>query len=354
MAHKIYIANGKASMAYAASGGVPWHKLGQAMPDSADMETWREACGFDFEILKAPVDYHIDGKAYRVPDRFVLYRSDSKESISVMSDRYQIVQPAQVLDFFSEVCERQGGKMDTAGVLKEGAQYWCMIKKNVGDDVRPGDRIELYILLATSADGSLATTAQMTGIRVVCANTLAVAMRASNSGKVVRVKHNTAFDAKAVQRELGMIDFESSWDHFVGDMRKLADVPISASDATKFFSNLLRPGKDRKQEVVIEQEQLGASDFSGLLSGKVKAGHYSPVVEKESDRAIRGLAELENSYYRAPGACPGSLYGVLQGVTHYLDHERGSDANRLSSAWFGQGAALKETAFSQLLERAAA
>ena len=60
-----------------------------------------------------------------------------------------------------------------------------------GNDVTNG-----YILLATACDGTLATTAQFTSIRVVCNNTLAVALANGNRG-VVKVPHNTSFDAQA-------------------------------------------------------------------------------------------------------------------------------------------------------------
>lgn len=351
MAHEIHMsATGRASMAFAKAGGVPWHTLGQAMPESADMAQWSSACGFDWEIKRLPVEYRspLTGEILRMEDRFVLARSDTGEAISVMSDRYKVVQPSQVLGFFSDVCQSQGWSMETAGVLKGGAQYWAMAKCGMDSTVSGNDKHELYTLLATSADGSLATIAQGTSVRVVCANTLAMAMR-SVRGQAVRVKHNTMFDTKSVQRELGMVDFEGSWSDFIETMRKLQQVPIGRHEATEFFSNLLRPPKDRK----VEQEDLHADSFSALLGGRVKAGAYAPAVEKGSDRAIRGLAELETSYYRAPGACPGTAYGVLQGVTHYLDHERGSDSNRLSSAWFGQGAALKDQCMTLLLDKAA-
>jgi phage/plasmid-like protein (TIGR03299 family) len=281
-------------------------------------------------------------------DRYVLARSDTGEAISVMSDRYKVVQPAQVLGFFSDVCASQSMEMETAGVLKGGAQCWAMARSKIESTLSGSDKHQMYVLLATSFDGSLATIAQGTSVRVVCANTLAMAMR-SVKGQAVRVKHNTAFDAKAIQKELGMVDFEGSWDDFIQTMRALQQVPVSRHEATEIFSNLLRPPKDRKPE----QEDLHADSFSALLNGRVKAGAYAPIVDKGSDRAIRGLAELETSYYRAPGSCPGTAYGVLQGVTHYLDHERGSDSNRLSSAWFGQGAALKDQCMTMLLEKAA-
>lgn len=350
MAHELYIANGKASMAYAIEDGVPWHTLGQAKFQDDDFDSWEEDAGFNFQILKVPVDYKIDGLVYRFPKRFAMVRSDNHAPISIMSGIFKIVQPKEILEFFRDVCTHQGWKLGSAGVMREGAQYWAMGKTGEEFKIGNGDRHCLFVLLVTSVDGSLPTTGYGTDIRVICANTLRMSLY-SNDGKVV-CKHNKEFDADAMKKELGMIDYDKSWSEFHEKLRLLSDVPISASDATKFFSNLLRPVKERKP--IIEQEHLAAQDFSGLLSGKVKAGAVSAqVVEQENNRAIRGLAELETSYYQAPGACPGTLYGVLQGVTHFLDHSRGSDANRLSSAWFGQGASLKEAAFQQLLERAA-
>jgi hypothetical protein len=78
-----------------------------------------------------------------------------------------------------------------------------------GKDVSNG-----YILLATACDGTLATTAQFTSIRVVCNNTLAIALRGQqgNSG-VVKVPHSTRFDAERVKRQLGIS--VRAWDEHV-------------------------------------------------------------------------------------------------------------------------------------------
>jgi len=114
-------------MAYV--GATPWHSLGQALSDSATFDDWTNAAGFGFTIERAPVTYTApDGTTRTMDDRFVLCRSDDGMPISVMSDRYKIVQPAQVLDFFNEVCTKQDWAMETAGVLKGGAQYWALAR----------------------------------------------------------------------------------------------------------------------------------------------------------------------------------------------------------------------------------
>lgn len=219
-------------MAY--RGATPWHGLGQSMPAGASMADWRRACGFDWEILKSPVVY-VDLKSGRertMPGREVLYRSDTGAALSVMSDGYKEVQPAQVLDFFRDVCDAQSWAMETAGVLKGGCQYWALAKAGPGAYVNGGqDRHEMYMLLATSSDGSLATLAQATDVRVVCNNTLRLSLRTAR-GKAVKVLHSKTFDARAVKRELGIVDFESSWSDFTATMQRLGEIRVNADQGT--------------------------------------------------------------------------------------------------------------------------
>jgi phage/plasmid-like protein (TIGR03299 family) len=349
MAHEIYInEQGAASMAYLLSGGVPWHKLGTGLPDDATDDQWRVASGMDWEIRRADVHYtDTDGQTRVMKDRLVLFRSDTGAALSVVSDRYKAVQPGQVLDFFRETAGGQGWNIETAGVLREGRQFWALARTPV--EISGADETRLYTLFSTSADGSLATSVTGTAVRVVCANTLGMALRGSK-GRELKIRHNTAFDPKTIQRELGMVDLDSTWAAFGDQMRKLAGVEVSRSDATRIFSELLRPGYLEQEREAVVLQDVGAVDFAGLLSAPRRISGVSERIKVSDDggRAIRGLMDLEESYISAPGACPGSGYGVLQGATHYLDHVRGG-SDRLASAWFGQGANLKDRAQELIL-----
>ncbi|NCC40375.1 MAG: DUF932 domain-containing protein [Gammaproteobacteria bacterium] len=351
MAHELDFSRGRAAMAYTRTGGTPWHGLGAPLPDDASLEEWRDAAGFDWQIEKAPVTF-IDrhGITRQMPDRFVLHRSDTGAPLSVMSGRYREVQPAQVLDFFADVCESQRWTMETAGVLKGGAQYWALAKAGLEAFIDGTDHHELYMLLATSADGSLATLAQATDVRVVCANTLGFALNDAK-GKRVTVRHNTLFDAQVIKRELGMVDFDASWDAFIEQMKTLQQVEVNEAEARTFFSELLRPSQDRPAARGNHQ----AETFEQLLGGSARGGYTRIETDRaEPERAIRGLEDLMTSYHTAPGAAPGSAYGLVQGVTHWLDHVRGPDqGRRLSSTWFGQGARLKDAAVDAALKLAA-
>lgn len=106
----------------------------------------------------------------------VLYRSDTLASLSVVSKRYNVVQPHEVLHFYQDLVQAGRFELETAGVLKGGRMLWALAK--TGQDMRlnGGDIVKYYLLLATSCDGTLCTTAQFTSLRVVCNNTLQMAL----------------------------------------------------------------------------------------------------------------------------------------------------------------------------------
>lgn len=358
MSHEIFMqANGSASMAYV--GNRPWHGLGEQLPEGADITEWVRAAGFDFRIEGSSVRFFDQQGVCRIiPNRRALHRSDTGGYISTVSDVYKVVQPSEVMDFFSRLSDAGGWKMETAGVLGTGAKYWALAR--ISEDVSiAGDRHSPYMLLATSADKTLATIAKPTMTRVVCSNTLGMALH-KGDGEEIKVKHSSTFDPDSVIASLGLFDAERTISDFSEQMNRLVDVEISPTEATDLFADLLRPAGQRKPARPVQD--LAAQSFADLLQSPVTSAPSAPAtyakdsvpVSDESTRAIRGLADLERSYYQAPGAKPGTGYGVIQGVTHWLDHVRGKDSDaRMSSSFFGQGAALKEKAVSAV-ERFAA
>jgi phage/plasmid-like protein (TIGR03299 family) len=323
MAHNLTFSNGRAALAYAAGGAVPWHRHGQALPDDASIQTWREASGMDWSIQSAPVLYQqADGTLGKMPDKVVLYRSDNAFPLSVVSDGYKPVQPGTVLEFFRGLSEKLGAKLETAGTLRGGRKFWSMARLPVEAEAGrladgSPDRHKLYIVLTTSADGSLATIGQRTSVRVVCENTLNAAL-ARGGDAAFRVSHRSDFDVDSAYRSLG-VDVPSAiadWRAQIALLKEAGLYKVSVADADIFFRALLRPPK---------------ADGTAAT---------------ETTREPRGLDSLLTSYLGAPGAMPGTARGLLEGVTHWVDHTRGTDADkRHDSAWYGQGARLKAQAW---------
>ncbi|GAU02168.1 phage/plasmid-like protein TIGR03299 [Burkholderia stabilis] len=175
------------------------------------------------------------GSIHAFPEQKVLYRSDTKAPLSVVSARYQVVQPEEILEFYRDLTEIGGFQLETAGVLKEGRKLWALAKTGHSGTLKGRDQVNGYLLLATACDGTLATTAQFTSIRVVCNNTLQIAL--GNSAGAIKVSHRSQFDATAVKRQLGIA--VSSWDSFMVRTKALAERKITDSTAEAFLRRVL-------------------------------------------------------------------------------------------------------------------
>lgn len=111
MSHELTThADGRVEFAYLASDGTPWHGLGQALEDGTSLDAWRVAAGMDWKIKRGIVRYNtdFDGSQLELPEQHVLFRSDTKAPLGVVSNRYQVVQPGDVVEFFRDIA-RAGG-----------------------------------------------------------------------------------------------------------------------------------------------------------------------------------------------------------------------------------------------------
>jgi len=319
MAHNVQ------TMAYA--GEAPWHNLGNQLPAKQSIEVWAEKAGMNWTICETPVRYMAEqagalGSIMSYEDQKVLYRSDSKAPLSVVSERYQVVQPKEVLEFYRDLSEVSGFELETAGVLKEGKKFWALAKTGKETALKGGDLVKGYLLLATSCDGTLATTATPTTVRVVCNNTLAVALNGATSA--IKVPHSTAFDAQAVKRQLGVA--VSQWDSFMYRMKTLSERKVKTHESMNYFLKVLC------------QPDLQIDANARLTN----------------ERALKKVQALFDGNGRGAelSAASGTAWGMLCAITEYVDHERRarSAEYRLDSAWFGQGAVVKQRALDQALQ----
>ncbi len=221
-------------MAYV--GAEPWHGLGNHLPAKQPIEVWQREAGMDWQIMETPVRFMADtagnlGSIHSFPEQKVLYRSDTKDALSVVSQRYQVVQPREVLEFYRDLTEVSGYELETAGVLKGGKKFWALAKTGQSSVLKGSDQVNGYLLLATSCDGTLATTATPTTIRVVCNNTLTIAVNGAT--QAIKVPHNTRFDPQAIKKQLGIA--VSHWDGFMYRMRTLAERKVNSHEAMNYF-----------------------------------------------------------------------------------------------------------------------
>ncbi|RQW27268.1 DUF932 domain-containing protein [Rhodobacteraceae bacterium CH30] len=302
-------------------GEVPWHGLGNPLSSQQPESVWLREAGMDWTIEHSDVLFNVSPGGMHIrphTDAKVLYRSDTLAPLSVVSNRYKVVQPHEVLHFYNDLVSAGGFELETAGVLKGGRKLWALARTGQETLLKGGDRVKAYLLLATSCDGTLCTTAQFTSLRVVCNNTLQMAVGERTGA--VKVPHSTVFDPAAVKEALGL--GLSGWEAFIGNIKQLSQRPVSPEEARQYFSAVLdeplAAGEDSVASKAMQQVQ---ALYSGAGMGSLLTG-------------TRGTA-----------------WGLLNSMTEFVDHKRRARSQdyRLDSAWFGQGAQLKQKALTHAL-----
>ena len=323
MAHELDFSNSQANFAHL--GEKAWHGLGQQLEADQPLEVWAKAAGLSHTVKRAIVQYSADGILLPHTSRDVLYRSDTNAPLGIVGKDYNIVQPADVLDFFAKLAENNNFQIETAGSLSGGKRIWAMAKVNDGATVVGEDVVKPYVLLATSYDGTLATTARFTSVRVVCSNTLGFA--AAESGDTIKINHSKEFSAKDTALDLG-IAF-NAFDKFLIDSRRLAAKEVNSTFAVEFLKSL-----------------LPISTRITLING-IKTKEVVPVEKTKAFQSIMALFNGQAIGSDLPEAC-GSAWALLNAVTEHVDHGLNQNA-----AWFGYGNTLKNKARDLLLEVAA-
>ncbi|WPP57356.1 DUF932 domain-containing protein [Acinetobacter pittii] len=330
-------------------GQTPWHGLGNQLSQNQPIEIWAQQAGMDWRIESSNVSYMAKnerGQNILMPyeDQRVLYRSDTHEPLSVVSQRYQEVQPMEILNFYKDLTEQSGFELETAGVLKGGRKFWALARTGQSAALKGKDVSNGYILLATACDGTLATTAQFTSVRVVCNNTLSIAIRGQTSDEgVVKVPHSTKFDADKIKQQLGISI--KTWDEHMYEMKQLSQRKVTQQEASAYFNavfnNTTMSTTDQEESII--QYYLKAASMDKKSNSK----------SEPNGRAMSKAMEMFNGQGRGAdlSSAKDTAYGLLCSITEFVDHERRamSRDHRLNSAWFGAGANLKQRGLEQAL-----
>lgn len=329
MAHLIDQTTGRDAIAYV--GDTPWHGLGEQLQPGADIDTWKIAAGMDWHIEKRPLVFgaiDADGNTVpsRVPGQFAHVRSDTQAYLGQGSERFQLLQPGDALEFFRDIVDGSDFELETAGCLRGGAQFWALARCNRQLVIDGVDRLNSYVLLATANDGSMSSVADFTSVRVVCNNTLSFAVGSNGQKAKIKVPHSRKFDHEKVKAELGLID--DRLDTFAIESDRLAQRKLTEREATEFF-----------------------------LSLYAKTDDDDKITNERTIKSV--MPRLLNAYRRGPGAnlptANGTAWGAVNAVTNYVDFETRahSHENRFASSQLGAGAQLKAEAFAKALELAA-
>lgn len=327
--HGLTNTNGRIEMAYV--GDTPWHGLGQSLKKDASIEEWILAAGMNWKVQRSKVRFFTerDGSTQAEwPDHNVLFRSDTKAPLGLVSKKFKVVQPQATLEFFRDLLHDAGFSIVTAGTMFGGRRFWALA--HVGQNAKvlsPKDVVGGYLLICTAVDGTLETIVKFTTICVVCNNTLNMALRNAEK-REVKVSHRSHFDASAVKVQLGVA--QGDFQEFMYGMRALAGKRITQGAADTLTRALLVPTREPVHTLLSLKEQAE-------LAEKTRASrNYTSIMELFNGRGLG--SDLSG---RA-----GTAWGWVNAVTEHVDYRARTLTldSRLDSAWFGKGDALKTRA----------
>jgi phage/plasmid-like protein (TIGR03299 family) len=314
MAHEVE------TMAFA--GQVPWHGLGTPLTEE-DLFDWTKACekaGLSWDVELTPL-VTADTNA-TVAHRGVRRTSDGRV-LGVVGPRYHVLQNRDAFKWFQPFLDAREATLHTAGSLRNGSRVWVLAKLNREPLViAPGDEVEKFILLSHGHDGSLAVRVGFSPVRVVCANTLALAHRADAS-QLIRVRHSKSLTDNLANIQEVMNLANEAFEATAEQYRLLARKDINQADLRKYVRRVLK---------VDDQEEI--------------ATRTSNVIEQ-----IIGLCEAGRGNDLA--SVRGSYWTAYNGVSEWLGYERGrSQQSRIDSLWFGESANLNRHALQVALDMA--
>lgn len=213
MAHELEIIDGVAS--FASFREPAWHTLGTVFTEEKTTAEMLQAARLDnwnvrLEDVPVPDGFDSDKNYFFVTRTNPV--TTANDILGVVGERYKVLQNEQLFDFGDALLDN-GGRWETAGSIKGGRQVFGSLayeRETVLDPTGVADVVKTFLLLTTSHDGSLSVQAMVTPVRVVCANTLNLALgakRGKNSVKQsFKVRHTETIDGKiaAARQVIGL------------------------------------------------------------------------------------------------------------------------------------------------------
>ncbi len=321
-----------------------WHGLGTILDHPPTAIEAMVAANLDWRVELGPLYrfvpedggglYHqdVEGAMHPVEDNFAVVRDSDQRCLGVVGSRFRPLQNEDAFGFFDFLVENGDFNYESAGSLHDGKKVWVLASLANGvAEVVKDDPIHAFVLLSHAHDGSQSVEIYNTDVRVVCANTEAMARA---SGELMGGVRHT----KNVRDRISALKDAVAQRHVVF---------ATAMERYRFLAGKKLPGGE-----------IGMRLFVRALFGQ----EDGPEKERMKDPLPRGGAEIVRLFAEGRGndlpGVAGTHWAAFNAVTENIDHVRGIGgkgdtlSKRVSSAWFGQGNAVKERALALLSKSA--
>jgi len=310
-----------------------WHGLGTVVAGQPDSASALDIAKLGWTVSVEPVCLP-DGQGgfIEIADSFAtvrddLARTDSRRALGVVSNRYEPIQNSECFAIADDIAGLGGARFETAGSLRNGRNVF-MLMKTPNSIAILDDTIQPYILISSSHDGSRALQIAYTPTRVVCWNTLGLALReALKAHKTFTIRHTASKDSRISAATSAIKRGNEYFEAHAESMRSLAAAKVDARFASAFAQALFPDPKEKTARNSMPEKR---AEIGRLFSFKQKGANQT--------------------------AAKGTAYGLFNALAEYVDHSRGTRVvgnasaaeARFDSTMFGSGAALKQAGYGLL------
>jgi phage/plasmid-like protein (TIGR03299 family) len=321
MAANIAKINGKDAVVLARQPA--WHGLGTVVDHLMKAEEAFKQAQLDWQVEKRPLYSLWPDGSYWKTDASGIFRMTDNALLGTCGEMYKPIQNASGFELIDALLELSDGGMyyETAGALGKGEVVWALARIPEEFKIAGGDLHSLYLMFMTRHDGNGSARCKLVDTRVVCQNTLAVAI--GEKGGELRIAHFGNVDEKIAAAKKLMAATGETVKALETKLNILATRQVT-KDA--FFATLdeLFPVEEEKKESPARMNKV--SDVMELFASN----------DHDANPAIRGTG-----------------LNLLNCIVEYMDHVSGSDKMRGRSAMFGSGSVVKEKALEVILQTTA-
>ena len=342
-----------ASFVKATGTANPWWGVGQSIDANDSIEAWMKSCGLDYRVVRKNIWMEQDGAKIKLDGFTAIVKSSDGSVFQIASNKYKPIQNDEVLAVMKHYADTHQVTLDTMGSLGDnGAIIWGLAKLNDDFELAGGDEMQAYLLLASSHDGSLQWTGMLTFVRVVCRNTLNLALSDKKGKNLFSKKHTKNLDVKTTV-ESAKADMElmrKSVARAKSQIQAMAETKISEIDKQILVAKLTN-NSELLELIAENRKDTNASLLDQIVSKSNRGTLSLAAIEAEQTRTGKSILDaIVNSPGSDLESSKDTVWGWLNGVTYYTDHQSCSDANRMKSAWFGPNANLKDQAYELAIE----
>lgn len=318
-------------------GDRPWHGLGKRLDQPATLEDALLHGGLDWEVELRPLT--VAGEAAsRAPQRRAVVRKDRKPGeegrvIGVVHPGFVPLQNRAGAEMFDTLLGQGRPSYHTGGYLRDGEVVWLLARLPEDIKVRGEDVVETYLLFSNSHDGSSAIDIRLTTVRVVCQNTLSLALQNRAVGKVLRRAHDGRY---RLLKEQACAFFDFSVQQSRQTQALFGRLAETGCDDAAFETFLTQLLPDPARPVAAGSNPALERAWQTRLVNTRAARAQVWSVRREGIPA-RDIEPEEQTWW-----------GALNTVTGWVDHVQDTEADRYAHILFGAGDRLKTTALQRM------